>query len=112
MYAICDPNFPGMQQFRDCRWLLHHPAVLQTRYEDFITFKNQEPTVRKVTAFLGIQPFEHGITVYDRNSPTFREGKTRGWRKSWNAKHHNEFNRRYAQMLDDYGYHWAARSAD
>ncbi|WP_330260926.1 hypothetical protein [Streptomyces sp. NBC_00539] len=32
--ALSDPNFPGLQEARRSRWLLHHPEVCVIRHED------------------------------------------------------------------------------
>jgi hypothetical protein len=99
-YAIDDPSFPGKRQFDSSRWLLHHPDVLNTRYEDLLGLDSAEH-VDRVTGFLGTEPLLPHPTLRDKNSPTFREGLFGAWRDEWTADHYAAFD---VGVLRDYGY--------
>jgi hypothetical protein len=99
-YAIEDPKFPGKRNFEQMRWMLHHPDILNTRYEDLLGV-NAKAHIGLVADFLGADPLPEDTTLRDENSLTFRLGLMDAWRDEWNADHYAAFD---VGVLRDYGY--------
>jgi hypothetical protein len=99
-YAIDDPNFPGKCNFADMRWLLHHPDVLKTRYEDLLGVEGGL-AISEVATFMGADQLPADQSLRDKNSITFRLGLMDAWRDEWTADHYATFD---VGVLRDYGY--------
>lgn len=107
MYAIRDPNFPGKRHFTQLLWLLDHPRVLRTRYEDLVGpcggGENPKKTLVKIgdhlrsTSGLETRP-------YSNKSLTFRAGTIDGWRDDWTDTHHEAYERLHPGLLERWGY--------
>ena len=107
MYAIKNPDFPGKRHFRQMRWLLDHPNVLNTRFEDLVGpcggGKNPQPTLARIGAHLGSA---RGLEMdpWSSHSPTFRMGSINGWRATWNLGHLGVYAGLHGDVLEAYGY--------
>lgn len=93
-------------------WLLH-PEVLNIKYEDFL--ENRTATVRKVLnhavtrGFKPNMPEEQAVEQLEgmidpQRSPTFRQGKSGGWKTQFSPEHKALFKQIAGEMLIELGY--------
>ncbi|WP_155057929.1 sulfotransferase family protein [Streptomyces blattellae] len=115
--ALTDPGFPGGDSFERALWLLRHPRVCKVSFEALVgpegggsaTARTGE--IKKITDFLGLsddmdstgrEALAHRI--FNRDSYTFRSGRTGAWREHFTPEHHTLFERRYGHVRRQYGY--------
>lgn len=95
-------------------WLTH-PGTLIVRFEDLIGGAGggddsaQMSVMRKIAGHLGIRVTEDELkeicsNTYSTKGPTFRSGKTGGWRKYFKDEHKKAFKELAADLLIVYGY--------
>lgn len=111
-YALTDDSFPGVHDYQRMRWLLHHPRVCKVAFEDLIgergggSFERQEACVRRVLDHLGadVDPGTLAKELYNESSFTFFRGRSGTWRDIFDPECLALANRRFASVLEDYGY--------
>lgn len=101
------------QSFESSQWLLFHPHACQMSYERLVGSRGggsdaeQLRTVTRVMNHLGIRdrdPAEVAARLYDTGRRTFFRGQADAWREVYTAEQLRAFHRRYADLLDLYGY--------
>ncbi|QFQ99640.1 sulfotransferase domain-containing protein [Streptomyces phaeolivaceus] len=115
--ALTDPGFPGGDSFERALWLLRHPRVCKVTFEALVgpdgggSTAVQAAEIEKITDFLGLADDMDaadrealGRRVFNRDSYTFRSGRTGSWHKQFTPEHHALFERRYGYLLPLYGY--------
>ena len=111
-YALTDPSFPGGSEYEDNIWLLHHPDVLKSRFEDLVGAEGngseaaQVDSVARILEHVGsdADPKEVAARLYNTNSWSFFRGKTGDWRNVFTPRLRDMFAERYGTTLDHYGY--------
>lgn len=111
-YALSDDSFPGINDHGRMRWLLHHPRVRKVAFEDLIgengggSRERQLSTVRGVLDHLGTGEDAEALAakIYNESSFTFFKGRAGTWREQLDEECRELANRRFAGVLDDYGY--------
>lgn len=95
-------------------WLTH-PGTLIVRFEELIGGSGggddsaQMTVMRRIAEHLGIRVTEDELKgicsrTYSTKGPTFRSGKTGGWRKYFKDEHKRAFKELAADLLIVYGY--------
>ncbi len=105
------PNIAG--RFSPFLEWLRHPEVLTLKYEDFL--EDRKSAVNKVLTHAtnrGFQPFmdvdkavnELESMINPQRSPTFRQGKSGGWKTQFTPEHKEIFKSVAGQLLVNLGY--------
>lgn len=113
--ALTDPDAPGAASFERALWLLRHPKVCKVSFEALVgpegggSTAEQTGEIKKLADFLGItfgSEDQEALArrVFNRDSYTFRTGRSGGWRERFTPEHHALFERRYGGLLREYGY--------
>jgi hypothetical protein len=115
--ALTDPGFPGGGSFERALWLLRHPRVCKVSFEALVgpdgggSATVQAEEIKKITDFLDLaddmdSAGREALTrrIFNRDSYTFRSGRTGAWREHFTPEHHALFERRYGDVLRQYGY--------
>jgi hypothetical protein len=111
-YALRDPAFLGQDQFEASLWLFNHPAVCKVRYEDLVgsrgggSRQRQIETVARLLAHIGSNRDPEAVAdhVYNPASWTFFRGRTGAWRERFTERNLAQFNERFGDLLEHYGY--------
>ena len=105
-FAIEDPDFPGKKHFRKNTWLLHHPKVLNIRYEDLVSSINHhfegKRALHQISKHVGADHCDE--SPYDRGAKTFRKGEIDGWRADWTSENLWQYAQLHGSLLQTYGY--------
>ncbi|HEX2222692.1 MAG TPA: hypothetical protein VHN15_00650 [Thermoanaerobaculia bacterium] len=101
------------QSFESSQWLLFHPRACRMSYERLVGSRGggsdaeQLRTVAAVMDHLGIRdrdPAEVAGQLYDTGQRTFFRGQADAWREVYTPDQLRAFHRRYADLLELYGY--------
>jgi hypothetical protein len=113
-YALTDDSFPCQAgEFRRMQWLLHHPDVHKTRFEDLVgpngggSATRQARATADLMSFLGIcdrSQEEVARGLFDRESLSFFKGQIGGWREVFTAEHRRLAEKKFGDVLSHYGY--------
>ena len=112
-YALTDPCFPAAQDLHRMYWLLNHPAVCKTSFEDLVgpsgggSADAQDQTLRRILDFLGVtdkRPEDVAERLFNRSAFSFFRGQIGTWRETFNDEHRRLANARYGDVLSHYGY--------
>jgi hypothetical protein len=114
-YAIRDPAFPGHDDFARSLWLLNHPMVCKTSFEELVgaagggSDARQVAAVARVMRHLGIDgdAREVAARLYRRDSFTFFHGRIGAWQQAFTREHRRAFRREFADLPELYGYRTA-----
>ena len=112
-YALTDPSFPAQGDFHRMLWLLHHPRVCKTSFEELVgpagggSAQLQEQALKRVIDFLGItdaKPEDVAGKLFNRDSFSFYRGQIGGWREVFTRDHRRLANERFGDVMPYYGY--------
>ncbi|MDP9863797.1 MULTISPECIES: hypothetical protein [Streptosporangium] len=98
--------------FTDNAWLLDHPDVFTTSYEELVGGRGggddglRENAVARLMVLLGVcgDPSAIGERAYNPSARTFVLGQAHRWRDEFPEELLGEFQERYSTILDRYGY--------
>jgi hypothetical protein len=102
-----------MNMFREMMWLLRHPRVCKTSFEEIVgpegggSAAAQLDAIRRVAELVGAQDVDFASVqqaMYDRSSRTYFKGDAGAWRTAYGARELEAFNERYGDVLKAYGY--------
>jgi hypothetical protein len=95
-------------------WLLHHPLVHTTSFEDLVgpngggTAEAQLRAATGLIDFLGVSgshaPEDVVKSLFNRDAFTFFKGQIGGWRESFTEEHRRLTDERFGEVLSMYGY--------
>jgi hypothetical protein len=113
-YALTDDSFPSSgDDFRRTLWLLHHPDVCKTSFEELVgpqgggTADSQLQATARLLDFPGIKdrPLEE-VTgkLFNRNTFSFHRGQIGDWREVFTDKQRRLAEARFGDLLPLYGY--------
>lgn len=113
-YALTDESFPCQaSEFRRMQWLLHHPDVHKTRFEDLVgpdgggSATRQARATAELMSFLGIRDQSREEIVkglFNRDSFSFYKGQIGGWQEVFTAEHRRLAEEKFGDVLAQYGY--------
>jgi hypothetical protein len=112
-YALTDPSFPVQGDYHQMLWLLNHPNVCKTSFEELVgpqgggSAELQEQTLERVIEFLGITdatPEDVAGKLFNRDSFSFFKGQIGGWREAFTQEHWRLASERFGDVLPLYGY--------
>jgi hypothetical protein len=119
-YALTDPAFPPADQgMRSMLWLLNHPNVCKTSFEDLVgppgggSAEVQAQTLARIFDFLGVggtgaqggpDPQDVAARLFNPEVFSFYKGQIGGWRTAFTAEHQRLASERFGDVLRLYGY--------
>jgi hypothetical protein len=112
-YALTDPSFPAVGDLQRMLWLLHHPNVCKTSFEDLVgppgggTAEARDQTLARILDFLGVTgvtPAELSGRLFNREAFSFYRGQIGGWREDFGPAHRKLADARFGEALALYGY--------
>ena len=112
-YALTDPSFPGQRDLAHMIWLLNHPDVCKTSFEELVgprgggTAQEQSRALGRVFEFLGVSGTEPGDVAGGLFNPgvfSFYRGQIGGWREAFTPELRRLGDSRLGDLLDLYGY--------
>jgi hypothetical protein len=112
-YALTDPCFPAQQDLHRMYWLLNHPAVCKTSFEDLVgppgggSADAQDRTLRRIFEFLGVsdkEPADVAAELFKPSAFSFYRGQIGAWREAFNDQHRRLASDRFGNVLSQYGY--------
>jgi hypothetical protein len=111
-YAIRDPAFPGHNDFAKSLWMLNHPMVCKTSFEELVggagggSEARQAAAVARVMRHLGVAGDAHEVAarLYRRDAFTFFRGQIGAWEQVFTAEHRRAFRREFTDLPELYGY--------
>jgi len=116
-YALTDPSFPARRDLAHMIWLLNHPDVCKTSFEELIgprgggTAQAQAGALRRVFEFLGVTSTEPGDVsgvLFNPDVFSFYRGQIGGWREAFTPELERLAEDQLGDLLRLYGYHRAA----
>jgi hypothetical protein len=119
-YALTDDSFPCNQDgFKRMFWLLHHPDVCKTTFEELAgpegggSASSQTRATARLIDFLGVpdqSPQDVTGRLFNRNAFSFYRGQIGGWREVFTDEHCRLAEARFGDVLPLYGYTAKRRS--
>jgi hypothetical protein len=113
-YALSDPYFPPAQRdMSHLLWLLNHPNVCKTSFEELIGPRGggsaaaQTAALARILEFLGISdtsPADIAGRLFNPEVFSFYRGQIGGWRDAFTAEHQRLAQARFGDVLRLYGY--------
>lgn len=113
-YALTDRSFPGCHgAFERALWLLHHPDVCKTSFEELVgeegggSAEAQAQALTRVLEFLGVSdqtPQDVAGRLFNRDAFTFYRGRIHAWREIFTPEHERLAASRFGEILPLYGY--------
>jgi Sulfotransferase domain len=111
-YALTDPSFPLQQDMRRMLWLLNHPNVCQTSFEDLVgprgggSAEAQAQSLARILDFLGADADPAAVTaqLFNPEVFSFYKGQIGGWREAFTDEHRRLAQERFGDVLRLYGY--------
>jgi hypothetical protein len=112
-YALTDSSFPTRNDHHRMLWLLNHPDVCKTSFEELVGPKGggspeeQSRAVARVMAFLGITDRESEEVAHDLFNPdsfSFYRGQIGAWREAFTPALRRLADDRFREVLQLYGY--------
>lgn len=112
-YALTDPYFPAQQDLHRMYWMLNHPAVCKTSFEDLVgppgggSAKTQAETLERIFDFLGVtdkRPADVSGRLFNRSVFSFYRGQVGTWREVFTDEHRRLARDRFGEMMTLYGY--------
>jgi hypothetical protein len=113
-YALVDDSFPCQPaDFKSLLWLLHHPDVCTTSFEELVgpngggSAESQLRATERLINFLGVTDCSAEEVVgnlFNRDAFSFFQGQIGGWRKAFTAEHRRLADDRFGEILSLYGY--------
>lgn len=112
-YALTDPCFPAQQDLHRMYWMLNHPAVCKTSFEDLVgppgggSAAVQAKTLERIFEFLGVtdsRPEDVADRLFNRSAFSFYRGQAGAWREVFTDEHRRLARDRFGEMMQLYGY--------
>jgi hypothetical protein len=112
-YALTDRSFPAVGDMERMLWLLHHPNVCKTSFEELVgppgggSAQAREDALARILGFLGITetaPADLADRLFNRDAFSFYRGQIGGWREDFSAQHNKLAEARFGEALELYGY--------
>jgi len=113
-YALKDDSFPCQAgDFRRMAWLLHHPDVCTTSFEELVgpngggSREVQVRAVKRLTGFLDATdrtPEDIVDSLFNPGAFSFFQGQIGAWRNVFTAEHRRLADERFGEVLARYGY--------
>ncbi|MBO0804625.1 MAG: hypothetical protein J2P25_16315 [Nocardiopsaceae bacterium] len=112
-YALSDPSFPAQRDLAHMVWLLNHPAVCKTRFEDMVgprgggSAEAQARSLDRIFEFLGVgdaQPGDVAGQLFNPDVFSFYRGQIGGWREAFTPGLRRLADDRLGDLLRLYGY--------
>jgi hypothetical protein len=112
-YALSDHAFPATGDHQRMLWLLHHPNVCKTSFEELVgprgggSVEAQQRTLTRVFDFLGItgtEPAEVAGRLFNPDVFSFYRGQIGGWREAYTPALQPLVEKRFGDVLRAYGY--------
>ena len=113
-YALTDDSFPCQAgEFKSMLWLLHHPDVCHTSFEELVgpngggCAQSQLDATQRLIDFLGVPDCSAEEIVgnlFNRNAFSFFQGQIGGWRKAFTDEQRRLADDRFSEILSLYGY--------
>lgn len=112
-YALSDPSFPAVGDMQRMLWLLHHPNVCKTSFEELVGPRGGGSAEARATAlarildFLGVTdttPEDVADQLFNRQAFSFYRGQVGGWREDFTPQHRKLAEARFGEALSLYGY--------
>ncbi len=116
-YALTDPSFPAQRDLAHMIWLLNHPDVCKTSFEELVgprgggTAKAQAGALNRVFEFLGVTgtgPDDVSGGLFNPDVFSFYRGQIGGWREAFTPELERLAEDRLGDLLRLYGYQRAA----
>lgn len=112
-YALTDCSFPcNGDDFRRTLWLLHHPDVCKTSFEELVgpdgggSAASQTSVATRLINFLGVHENAEDIAgrLFNRNAFSFHKGQIGAWREIFTDEHRRLADERFGDVVPLYGY--------
>jgi hypothetical protein len=113
-YALQEDSFPCQAgDFRRMAWLLNHPDVCTTSFEELVgpngggSREVQVAAVKRLTEFLGVTertPEDVVDSLFNPDAFSFFQGQIGAWRNVFTAEHRRLADERFGEVLSRYGY--------
>jgi hypothetical protein len=113
-YALVEDSFPCQAgEFKNMLWLLHHPDVCNTSFEELVGpnggggAESQLRATQRLIDFLGATDCSAEEVVgnlFNRDAFSFFQGQIGGWRKAFTDEHRRLADARFGEVLSLYGY--------
>ena len=112
-YALADRSFPSLDDHRRMLWLLHHPHVCKTSFEELIgprgggSAETQAGALVRVFDFLGItgtRPEDVAGRLFNPEVFSFYRGQIGAWREAFTPALERLASDRFGEVLQAYGY--------
>lgn len=112
-YALSDPSFPGQGDLYRMLWLLNHPGVCKTSFEELIgprgggSAQAQASALARVFEFLGVTgltPADVADRLFNPGAFTFYRGQIGAWKKAFTPELKRLAEDRLGDLLRLYGY--------
>jgi Sulfotransferase domain len=112
-YALTDPSFPAQQDMRRMLWLLNHPNVCQTSFEELVgpqgggSADAQARALGRILDFLGVagtEPRDVAGRLFNPEVFSFYRGQIGGWRTAFAPEHQRLASETFGDVLKLYGY--------
>jgi hypothetical protein len=116
-YALTDPSFPAQRDLAHMIWLLNHPDVCKTSFEELVgprgggTAQVQARALSRVLKFLGVtstEPDDVAEGLFNPDVFSFYRGQIGGWREAFTPELERLAEDRLGDLLRLYGYQRAA----
>jgi hypothetical protein len=112
-YALADPEFPGQRDPLRMLWMLNHPRVCKTSFEDLVgpqgggSAQAQAAALNRIFGFLGVTGVEPGDVAGGLFNPdvfSFYRGQIGGWREAFTPGLNRLSEQAFGDVLRLYGY--------
>jgi hypothetical protein len=112
-YAIADRCFIGAGHHERMLWLLNHPNVCKTSFEELVgprgggTEQAQAAALNRVFEFLGVtgtEPAQLAGRLFNPDVFSFYRGQIGGWREAFTPALRRLADDRFGEVLQAYGY--------
>lgn len=112
-YALTDASFPGRRDLSHLFWLLSHPDVCTTSFEDLVgpqgggTAQAQAGALTRIFDFLGVTgvaPADVAGGLFNPGVFSFYRGQIGGWREAYTPRLRRLADDRLGDLLELYGY--------
>jgi hypothetical protein len=112
-YALTDPSFPCHTDMERVVWLLNHPNVCKTSFEELVgppgggSAQARAQALERILSFLGITgitPDDVAEKLFNRESFSFYRGQIGGWREDFGPEHRRLAEAAFGTVLPLFGY--------
>lgn len=112
-YALSDPSFPTLADPRRMLWMLNHPNICKTSFEELVgprgggSAQAQSNALKRIFDFLGIAgtaPEQVASRLFNPNVFSFYRGQIGTWREVFTPEHRRLVDACFGDVLPLYGY--------